>query len=258
MTLNIWWEVFFATVLLGKSLWYFLERPVTHSVSKLRQISFYLGVALAFVLLVGPIATAAINKFQFHMVQHIGLMMLIGPLLVIGSPIKIAYDSRFPLIKKVIRRLGSNLFVRQLFRAQVGFVIFLAILILTHFSPLADAGMVNPNIHQLELILFLIGGFIYYYPVIEGNPQPFHAPYFVRVLSLFAMMLPETMVGFFLYAGNNVLHELPTNISTEVGIMEQHTGGAIMWAMGMLIDAIWISLAVSDWIKSEKRLVGDE
>ena len=258
MTLNIWWEVFFAIVLLGKSLWYFLERPVTHSVSKLRQISFYLGVALAFVLLVGPIATAAINKFQFHMVQHIGLMMLIGPLLVIGSPIKIAYDSRFPMIKKVIRRLGSNLIVRQLFRAQVGFVIFLAILVLTHFSPLADAGMVNPNIHQLELILFLIGGFIYYYPVIEGNPQPFHVPYFARVLSLFAMMLPETMVGFFLYAGNNVLHELPTNVSTGVGIMEQHTGGAIMWAMGMLIDAIWISLAVSDWIKSEKRLVGDE
>ena len=118
--------------------------------------------------------------------------------------------------------------------------------------------MVNANVHEFELILFLLGGFIYYYPVIEGNPQPFHVPYFARILSLFAMMLPETMVGFFLYSGNHVLHNLPLETTDQVGLMEQHTGGAIMWAMGMLIDAAWIALAVSDWIKSEKRLVGDE
>ena len=76
--------------------------------------------------------------------------------------------------------------------------------------------------------------------------------------SLFAMMLPETMVGFFLYSGNHILHKLPVTTNDQVGLIEQHTGGAIMWAMGMLIDAVWIALAVSDWIKSEKRLVGDE
>ena len=256
--LNVSWEIIFAAAILAKAAWYWAEEPSRLGVSKLRQMLFYVGLVLALLLLVGPNAHKAIYKFQFHMVQHIGLMMLIGPLLVLGAPVKVAYNSKFPFVRRIIRIIGRNILVRQLFRAEVGFVIFLAILIATHFSPLADAGMVNPNVHQFELLLFLVGGFIYYYPVIEGNPQPFHVPYFARILSLFAMMLPETMVGFFLYSGNHVLHNLPLETTDQVGLMEQHTGGAIMWAMGMLIDAAWIALAVSDWIKSEKRLVGDE
>ena len=118
--------------------------------------------------------------------------------------------------------------------------------------------MINPTVHEFELILFILGGFIYYYPVLEGNPKPFNVPYFTRILSLFAMMLPETMVGFFLYSGNHVLHKLPNNVSKDVGLLQQHTGGAIMWALGMLIDAGWIALAAAEWIKSEKKLVGDE
>ena len=258
MTLNPLWDLLFATALLGKSLWYFLERPSGHGISKLRQMFFYSGMAAAFVLLVGPVAHTAIHKFQFHMIQHIGLMMLISPLIVLGSPVKVAYNSKFDFVKNIIRATGRNFLVKQLFRAEVGFVLFLVILITTHFSPLADAGMVNPNVHEFELILFLVGGFIYYYPVMEGNPQPFQIPYFARILSLFAMMLPETMVGFFLYSGSHVLHDLPVNVSKQSGLLEQHTGGAIMWAMGMLIDSIWIALAASEWIKSEKRLVGDE
>ena len=256
--LNVSWEIIFAAAILAKAAWYWAEEPSRLGVSKLRQMLFYIGMALALLLLVGPIAHKAIYKFQFHMVQHIGLMMLIGPLIVLGSPIKVAYDSKYLFIRNLTRSLGRNILIKQLFRAEVGFVIFFAILILTHFSPLANAGMVNPNIHEFELILFLIGGFIYYYPVLEGNPKPFQVPYFTRVLSLFAMMLPETMTGFFLYSGNHILHKLPTSISTKKGLLEQHTGGAIMWAMGMIIDAAWIALAASDWIKSEKRLVGDE
>ena len=118
--------------------------------------------------------------------------------------------------------------------------------------------MLNSNVHELELILFIVGGIIYYIPLLEGNPKPFHIPYFNRILSLFAMMLPETMIGFFLYSGNHLLHHLPSSKSSELGLHEQHSGGAIMWAMGMVIDAIWIALAASEWIKSEKRLVGDE
>ena len=258
MTLNPLWDLLFAAALLGKSAWYFSEGPTRLGVSKLRQISFYVGMGLAFILLVGPIAHTAINKFQFHMVQHIGLMMLISPLIVLGSPIKVAYDSRFKIVRSLTIAFGSNILVKQLFRAEVGFVIFLAVLILTHFSPLANAGMINPNIHEFELILFLVGGFIYYYPVMEGNPKPYPVPYFMRVLSLFAMMLPETMVGFFLYSGNHVLHKLPESTSKETGLLQQHTGGAIMWALGMLIDAGWIALSAAEWIKAEKRAVGDE
>jgi putative copper resistance protein D len=253
MSVSPLWDLFFAVALIAKASWYYFESPTIHGVSKLRQISFYSGMTLAFILLVGPLAHAAIDTFWIHMVQHVGLMMLISPLIVLGSPIKVLVNSRDSRVKKLILGIGRNGLIRQLFRPEVGFIIFLTILILTHFSPLADAGMVDPNIHELELILFLVGGFIYYYPVMSGNPQPFNVPYATRVLSLFAMMLPETMTGFFLYSGNKLLHEVPMKMSETSGIADQHQGGAIMWAMGMLIDVIWISMAAYEWIENEKR-----
>jgi cytochrome c oxidase assembly factor CtaG len=102
MALNPFWDLLFATALLGKSTWYYLEKPSRVGVSKTRQGLFYLGMALALILLVGPIAHIAIHKFHFHMVQHIGLMMLISPLIVLGSPVKVAYDSKFNLELKLV------------------------------------------------------------------------------------------------------------------------------------------------------------
>ncbi len=256
--LNPLWDIAFAVALILKGCWYFSEKKARASVSLVRQILFYLGLALAFILLVGPVPHLAIRLFYVHMIQHIGLMMLISPLIVLGSPIKVASQSKYPFIYKLVHTLGRNRLFIQLFQAPVGFAIFLAVLILTHFSPLANAGMTNPNVHCLELIIFLLGGVIYYYPVMEGNPHPIVVPYANRVISLFAMMLPETMVGFFLYSGNKVLHSLPGTTSMNMGLSDQHKGGAIMWAMGMLIDTIWIVLAARDWFINEKFLSDSE
>jgi len=258
MRLNPFWDIAFALTLILKGCWYFSEKSARASVSLIRQFLFYLGLALAFILLVGPVPHLAIRLFYVHMIQHIGLMMLISPLIVLGSPIQVASQSKFPFIYKLAHRLGRNRVFIQLFQAPVGFAIFLAVLILTHFSPLANAGMTNPNVHSLELIIFLLGGLIYYYPVMEGNPHPIFVPYANRVISLFAMMLPETMVGFFLYSGNKVLHSLPSTTTMNMGLRDQHKGGAIMWAMGMLIDTIWIVLAARDWFINEKLLSDSE
>ena len=258
MELNPIWDLFFAALLIALGGWYISERVARKSVAVIRQICFVSGLSLSFILLVGPVPHAAIRTFWVHMIQHIGLMMLISPLLVLGAPIAVAAHSKYSRVRSGVGKIGSNFFVRALFKPQVGFVIFLAVLIGTHFSPLANLGMTNPNAHCLELILFLLGGFIYYYPVMDGNPHPFFVPYSLRVISLFAMMLPETMVGFFLYSGNRVLHSLPRKTSMQMGLADQHRGGAIMWAMGMLIDTIWIVLAAKDWFANEQQLAEEE
>ncbi len=258
MKLNPLWDLAFASTILAIGYWYLSERQARQGVSRLRQLLFYTGLVLAFALLVGPIPHLAVRTFWIHMIQHIGLMMLISPLLVLGSPIQVAMGSTHAWLPRALRSLAHNRLFRQLFKAPVGFGLFLAVLIGTHFSPLANFGMTNPNAHCLELVLFLVAGVIYYYPVMVGNPQVEFVPYANRVISLFAMMLPETMVGFFLYSGNRILHSLPSMTSMPMGLADQHRGGAIMWAMGMLIDSAWIVLAARDWFTHEKLLAEEE
>jgi len=43
-----------------------------------------------------------------------------------------------------------------------------------------------------------------------------------------------------------------------MGLKDQHNGGAIMWAMGMLIDTVWIVLAARDWFVNEAKLAEEE
>jgi cytochrome c oxidase assembly factor CtaG len=257
MKLNPVWDFAFGLTLAAVTFWYYRSNQAQASVSKVRQGLFYLGMGLLAMMLVGPIPHKAVTIFWVHMIQHISIMMLIAPLIVLGSPFKVALEAKSSL-GSIARKLSQSRLIRTLFKAEVGFVIFLAVLILTHFSPLANAGMRNPNIHCLELIIFLLGGLIYYYPVMEANPQPFPVSYSKRVISLFAMMLPETMTGFFLYSGNRVLHALPDSRSMSMGLTDQHTGGAIMWSMGMLIDSMWIVLAARDWFENERLLAEAE
>ena len=263
--LNPLWDLAFGVCLIAVGFWYFRERPATHAVAKWRQILFYWALALTFMVLVGPVPHFAVRLFWVHLVQHIWLMMLISPLLVLGSPFLILLNSRFARIRALARSIAANSGLRAVFRPQVGFLIFLATLIATHFSPLADAGMVNANVHCFELILFLLAGVIYYYPVLDGNPTPFQVPYALRLGSLFAMMLPETMTGFFLYSGNKLLHQVSMANMSDMGnanqpnpLRDQHTGGALMWAMGMLIDSMWVVLAARDWFAHEKRMAEAE
>jgi putative copper resistance protein D len=227
------------------------------AISRARQALFYLGWALLALVLVGPIPHLAVRIFTIHMIQHISIMMLISPLLILGGLGELLYsDTTF--YGRYFRRITKFSWFRILFKAEVGFAIFLATLLATHFGPLANAGMRNPNFHILELMLFLAGGLIYYYSVMSGNRQPFAINYPIRVVSLFAMMLPETMTGFFLYSGNRVLHSLPAGMSMGTGLKDQHNGGAIMWAMGMLIDTIWIATAVREWFKFEESKSEEE
>lgn len=244
MKLNIAWDFLFGGLLIFAGYSYFSSRPLVYGISKVRQSLMGLALILMAIILVGPVPHYATHNFTVHMIQHISLMMLISPLIVLGSPFKIF-------------RIDKGVF-RYLFKPEVGFVIFLATLILTHFSPLANAGMRNPNAHSVELTLFIVAGVIYYYPVMEGNPQPFYIAYSTRVISLFAMMLPETMTGFFLYSGNRVVHSLPNGVTMEMGLKDQHNGGAIMWAMGMVIDTVWIVMAARDWFANEAKLAEEE
>ena len=63
---------------------------------------------------------------------------------------------------------------------------------------------------------------------------------------LWLMMVPETLTGFFIYISQ------PSAYQGMYKINDQRFGGTIMWSGGMIIDALWILMAVYHWYKSEE------
>lgn len=241
------WDAVIVALCLGVATVY--KRCTSRSkVPSWRQFTFYCGLLGVIVLMTGPLAHAALSSFQLHMVQHVGLMMLVSPALVLGAPIAVWNAVRPERVELWLRHPA----VRVLASPKVGFVLFISTLLSTHFSPLASWANTNTVAHQAVLVLFLVVGLIYYYPVLTGNPLPTPTPHGIRIGSLLLMMLPETMTGFFLYASGHPFHVGNPSLSDAEALHQQQAGGAMMWAAAMAIDTVWIAVAVRDWLADEE------
>ena len=224
---------------------------------KLRTASFLAGLLLTWIVLLGPIGAYEDVFFWAHMVQHLMLMMVIAPLLLLGSPVL--------LLLRVTRPARRRRWIVPVMRSRAAFVLsdpaltwvlFAAVLVGTHFSPFYDYALQHPVVREfIEHPLYLGAALLYYYPLLGGNPAPRHVPPAMRVLSLAAMMVPETFTGFFIYASNYDLYPFYATVHRPFGpgpLADQQIGGILMWAGGMLVDTVWLALAVAAWLRSER------
>ena len=225
--------------------------------SRLRAASFLGGLLLSVIVLMGPVGAYAGVFFWAHMAQHIALMMVIAPLLLLGSPVLLLLRVASPAERRhwIVPVLRSRV-MRTLTNPVLTWVLFAGVLMGTHFSPFYDYALQHPDVQEfIEYPLYLGVALLYYYPLLGADPCPRRVEPSFRVLSLFLMMLPETMTGFFLYASNYDLYPFYSRVYRPFGpspLADQQLGGALMWAGGMIIDAGWLALAAAAWFRSEQ------
>jgi cytochrome c oxidase assembly factor CtaG len=234
-------------------------RDPNHPWDRRRTASFLTGLALCWLVLLGPVGYYDDTFFWAHMVQHLALMMLIAPLLLLGSPVLLILRASTPSFRRswVLPVLRGRV-LTALTRPVVGWVVFAGVLVGTHFSPFYEFSLEHPLVHEyVEHPLYLAAALIYYYPLLPGNPGPRRVPYSLRAVSLFSMMFPETMSGFFLYASTYVMYPFYLHAERPFGpppLVDQRLGGALMWAGSMIIDTVWVTLAVLAWLRNEGRV----
>ncbi|MDX6245865.1 MAG: putative rane protein [Frankiales bacterium] len=208
--------------------------------------------------ILGPIGAYDDTFFWAHMVQHLVLVMLAAPLLLLGSPVLLILrvSSRRIRHSYVVPVLRSRA-VRVLTDPYVGWLGFAGVLVATHFSPFFDYSLRHPLVHQfVEHPLFLGAALLFYYPLLPGNPSPRRVAPAWRALSLFLMMIPETMTGFFIYASRYLLYPFYGTVARPFGpgpLTDQQLAGALMWSGTMLIDAVWVSVALLEWLHNEEK-----
>jgi putative copper resistance protein D len=220
--------------------------------------SFMLGLALVWVSVLGPFGAYDDTFFWAHMVQHIVLMMVAAPFLIMGSPVLLLLRVSSKRVRQryLVPLLRSRV-VAALTNPVVSWLLFAGVLTGTHFSPFFQFALTHPPVHDyVEHSLYLGAALLFYYPLLPGNPSPHRVPHAWRALSLFLMMIPETMTGFFIYASPYLLYPYYAHVDRPFGpspLADQQLAGSLMWAGSMVIDAIWVCLAVLGWLHSEEE-----
>ncbi len=222
-------------------------------------VCFFSGLALTWFVLLGPIGAYDDIFFWAHMTQHLAIMMVAAPLLVLGAPVLLLLrvSSRQFRRRRLVPILRSRA-VAAVTHPVVGWLLFAGVLVGTHFSPFYDFALQHPLVHRyVEHPLYLGAALVYYYPLLSPNPAPHRLHYGLRAVSLSLMMVPEAMSGFFIYASSYLLYPYYGAVSRPFGpgpLEDQQFGGALMWAGSMIIDSIWVAIAVHEWLRSEERL----
>jgi len=205
-----------------------------YGASTARQTIFFFSGLISILAVVNtPIGTRAMDYFSLHMVQHITMMMLTGPLLVLGTP------ANFHPSGKIFHALTHPIF---------SWVSYAALMIGVHLPGPHSFIMEHSWAHTyLEVPLYIALPYLFYYNLLDRNFVNRRVSPAMAVISLFLMMVPETLTGFFIYVSRGSLY------NDMYTLNDQRRGGSLMWSGAMIIDTIWMSFAVYHWIKSEER-----
>ncbi len=204
--------------------------------------SFALGLLALAVALLSPLDTYDTRLFSVHMVQHLVLIELAPPLLLLGKPIPVLLVG-LPrgLVHGVARAHRRTPWLHQLTRwltsPAVAWPLFVGDLLFWHAPALYQATLTHIGVHLLEHICFLGTGLLFWWVVIEPQPGRPRAHLGVRLLHSVAAMLPMNLLGAVYTFSGTLWYPFYATQAPLWGwapLDDQRLGGIIMWLPGSL------------------------
>jgi putative copper resistance protein D len=242
--------------------WLALVRAVNRAhpsspVPRRRTAAYLGGLAAIAVALMSGIGRYDTALFSVHMVQHVLLSFVAAPLIVLSVPITLLLRAAGPATRRrwILPVLHSP-FVRALAFPVVAWLLFAAIMWATHFSPLFDAALEDPLIHDLEHVLFLTSALLFWWPALGLDPTPWRMVPPVRALYVFLQMPQNTFLAVALLGAPAVLYPHYATLDRPWGtdpLLDQQIAAGIMWLVGdvaflaAVIGLVWV------WMREDAR-----
>jgi cytochrome c oxidase assembly factor CtaG len=193
--------------------------------------------------------------FWDHMVQHLMLIMVAPPLLIVGQPITLLlHASRNPLhtwVKRIVRSRPASFLTWPAF----GIAAYAGAVMAAHLTGLANQVETNQALHDAEHALFLVVGYLFFLPILGREPIRWRLSYPVRFIILVLVMPVDTFTGLVLgygTAGTPGVPQGPRPAWAPAPVQDLHTGGAVMWIAGDAIMFGLMMLVFLMWSMDEK------
>ena len=225
------------TVLLYFRGWLHLRAACPTAISGRQLGLFMCGVMSVAVAVNPPVATMDHQLLFMHMVQHLLLMAIAPPLILLGAPfLSVPHGLPWSLIRLApgpfLHWAPRQSLVRLITSSPFCWLSATAVLIGWHFPKAFGLGMQSESWHAIQCASFLATGVLFWMPVIPPGPTKPRSPQWSIPLYLFLGTLPcDALSAFLTFCGRVVyphyLHaERPLNISA---LQDQETAGALMW-----------------------------
>lgn len=224
-------------VLIYSRGWYHLRAELPNAVSVWRFAAFLSAVLLIWGVLATPFAHLDHRSLTAHMVQHLVLMTLAAPMILLGEPvITLGHSLRCCYAARVATRLfhfasvpeRERIFVFPVFCWIAGTVCAIG----WHVPAVFALGMQSERWHEFEQATFLMAGLLFWWPMVRPWPHIRRRSHWLIPLYLFLATLPCDALSAFLTFCDRVVYSTYASgpkLFHGSALQDQEFAGAMMW-----------------------------
>jgi putative membrane protein len=169
-----------------------------------------LGVGALWIVVASPVADLDHHLLTAHMAQHLVLMLLAAPLILLGAP-------------SIVRR----------WRPQLAFSWLTGTLtvIVWHVPAAFELALQSHFWHEFEQASFLIAGILFWWPVIRRGAGIASSGWSVPLYLFFATLPCDALSAFLVFCGHIVYphYLMGAGHSRLSPVEDQELAGALMW-----------------------------
>jgi putative membrane protein len=214
---------------LGYLLGWLRLRRHDHDVEAWRAASFVCGLSFVWIATASPLAWLDHELLTAHMVQHLLLMTLAPPLILLGMPRTLALHGLLQQFTSVVTNPVAC------------WVAAAGSLILWHIPPVFMLGMRSQMWRDIEQASFLATGLLFWWPLVQPWPRVSRWPESSMLLYLFLATLPCDILSGFLVFCDRVVYPVFLSSPHSFGrsaLEDQQCAGALMWTCVTIVYLI--------------------
>jgi putative membrane protein len=210
----------------------------------LPRMGFYLsGIVALAVALGSPLEALDDRLLTTHMLQHLLLLMVAPPLLLLGAP-QIPMIRALPpaIAKRTVGVIAKSRACRRCLsfvtHPASAFVLFSVAMLGWHLPGPFDSALHSDYRHAAEHACFIVGGTLFWYPIVRPWPAIERWSRLAFVPYLLIADAENTMLAAILVFSGRVLYPSYANLppfSQIPAITDQIVAGAIMWLPGSIV-----------------------
>jgi putative membrane protein len=226
-----------------------------------RTVAFAVGLATIVLALDSPIDADADQLFWVHMLQHVLLLTVAPPLILLGRPWPrmwraLPVQSR-RTIARTLTRSRWMAPLRAAARPWPAWLLFNATFVAWHIPGAYDLTLRSGAVHDAEHAMFFFTGLLFWARVIDPGPLRPNLEWPVRIAFVVGAMVVGWVLAITLvlvrqplYAHYALLIHRPGGISA---LTDQQLAAGMMWVPGSISYTITVLIGVYRWLEPDRE-----
>lgn len=233
--------------------WLALRRSSPALIEGWRLTAFLAGMFSLWIAIGSPLAAFDEASLSVHMVQHIFLMLVVPPLVLVGAP-------SLPLLHglpqwsvrgtlgPVLRWSPVQWLGKFLTHPVVCWILAAVALLAWHVPSLFELALRSDGWHEVEHACFLFTSILFWWPVVQPFPSEARWPRWSIPLYLYLGMIPGSILSALLIFCDRLVYPSYNQTLPVLGMApleDQILAGCLMWALSFLvcfIPAVFITV----------------